>query len=361
MSVTPLDDLLSVETLSGLIQTFVDQAENRSCSALFSRAARPLFPLGDSATWDEIEFSRHLAPVSGPDSPHTRTKRLGRRKRTSAMAMVKVYKDLPAPHLFLNRAPGADTADAEAVLTAELEDMANLIANTKEFLACGALLGKIDVNPQLVPGSDVSFTVEFGNFEAQAQNSWADPVTKIRSAELIRLKRLFKDQSGMRAEVGVTEPTVEGYLVQNDEIREFAKEPLGDVILRNLTLTGVNPQWERLAGLSWRFTDGTYKPEGGPVTRYFPADHVLVLPAEQRLQQVLGWAEGKVHVPSGPVISAPEAATSMLTELRGSYAYAKVRDDPVGIRVYAGWYGLPVVLNPNAVMVFRVVPQAPAP
>jgi hypothetical protein len=42
------------------------------------------------------------------------------------MAMVKVYKDLPAPHLFLNRAPGADTADAEAVLTAELEDMANL-------------------------------------------------------------------------------------------------------------------------------------------------------------------------------------------------------------------------------------------
>ena len=57
----------------------------------------------------------------------------------------------------------------------------------------------------------------------------------------------------------------------------------------------------------------------------------------------------------------PGAATSLITELRGSYAYAKVRDDPVGIRIYAGWYGLPVVLNPNAGMVFRVVPQAPAP
>ena len=177
MAISPLDDLLSVDTLSGLIRTFVDQAENRSCSALFSRAARPLLPLGESATWDELEFSRHLAPISGPESPHTRAKRLGRRKRTSAMAMVKVYKDLPAPHLFLNRAPGADTADAEAVLTAELEDMANLIANSKEFLACGALLGRIEVSPQTVPGSDVSFTVEFGNFQGQAQDSWADPVT----------------------------------------------------------------------------------------------------------------------------------------------------------------------------------------
>ena len=361
MSVTPLDDLLSVETLSGLIRTFVEQAENRSCSALFSRSARPLLPLGDSATWDEIEFSRHLAPISGPDSPHTRAKRLGRRKRTSAMAMVKVYKDLPAPHLFLSRAPGSDTADAEAVLSAELEDMANLIANTKEFLACGALLGKIDVTSQTVPGSDVAFTVEFGNFMGQAQDSWADPTTKIRSAEMIRLKRLFKDQAGLRPAIGITEPGVEGYLVQNNEIREFAREPLGTVILRNLNLSGVNPQWEILAGLNWQFTDGTYKTENGPVKRYFPTDHVLVLPGEARLQQVLGWAEGKVHVPAGPVISEPGQATSLITELRGSYAYAKVRDDPVGIRVYAGWYGLPVVLNPNAVMVFRVVPQAPAP
>ena len=45
MAISPLDDLLSVDTLSGLIRTFVDQAENRSCSALFSRAARPLLPL----------------------------------------------------------------------------------------------------------------------------------------------------------------------------------------------------------------------------------------------------------------------------------------------------------------------------
>ena len=274
---TAIDDLLSVETLTGMIQTFADQAENRSCSALFSRAARPLYPEGDSASWDEVVFSRHLAPVSGPDSPHTRAKRLGRSKRSSSMAMVKVYKDLPSSHLFLQRAPGSNMADAEAVLTAELEDLANLIANTKEFLACGALLGKIEVSPQTVPGSDINFTVDFGNNKADAQQAWNDPAAEIRSKEMLRIKQLFKDQSGMRAAIGITEPTVEGYLVQNVEIREFAKQPLGAVILRNLNLSGVNPQWEILAGLSWQFTDGTYKPENADVQRYFPNDHVVVL------------------------------------------------------------------------------------
>ena len=358
---TAIDDLLAVETLTGMIKTFSDQAENRSCSALFARAARPLYPEGDSASWDEVQFSRHLAPVSGPDSPHTRAKRLGRSKRSSSMAMVKVYKDLPSSHLFLQRAPGSSMADAEAVLTAELEDLANLIANTKEYLACGALLGEIDVSPQTVPGSDIHFSIQFGVPKADALRAWSDKAAPIRSVEMLRLKQLFKDQSGMRAAIGITEPTVEGYLVQNDEIREFAKQPLGTVILRNLNLSGVNPQWEILAGLNWQFTDGTYKPENAGVTRYFPQDNVVVLPDEVRLPQVLGWAEGKVHVPAGPLAAGPQSALSLIQELRGSYAYAEVRTDPVGIRVYAGWYGLPVVLNPNAVLKYSVVPQPAAP
>jgi len=92
---TAIDDLLAVETLTGMIKTFSDQAENRSCSALFARAARPLYPEGDSASWDEVQFSRHLAPVSGPDSPHTRAKRLGRSKRSSSRNPRSSRRDSP--------------------------------------------------------------------------------------------------------------------------------------------------------------------------------------------------------------------------------------------------------------------------
>lgn len=361
MAITPLDDLLSVDTLTGLIKTFSEQGDNRSCTALFASAGRPLIPQGEAASWDELEFSRHLAPVTGGDSPHTRARLLKTRRRSSTMAYVKAYKDLPASHLFLNRAPGADMSDAEAILTTELEDLANLIANTKEFLACGALLGLIDVSPASVPGSELSFTVDFGNAKAQALASWADPTTKIRGKELIELKRLFKDQSGIMAQIAITEPGIEGLLVQNNELRELAKEPLGVVMMRNANPNGTNPQWDNVAGISFRFTDGTYKPEGGPVARYFPAGKVVVLPGEARLGQVLGWAEGKVHVPAGPVYGDVARATSMIRELRGSYAYAEVRTDPMGIRIYAGWHGLPVVLNPNAVMVFDALNPAPAP
>ncbi len=361
MAITPLDDLLSVDTLTGMIKTFTEQGENRSCTALFSRAGRPLIPLGDSASWDEVEFSRHMVPVAGPDSPHTRARLLTTRKRASTMAYIKAYKDLPAGHLFLNRAPGSDMADAEAVLASELEDLANLIANTKEFLATGALLGVIDVNPATVPGSELTFKVEFGNKTAQALKAWSDKTTMIRSDEVLRIQQIFKDQSGLQAVIAITEPAVEGYLVKNDEVREFAKEALGLTILQNLNPNGVNPAWETLAGLSLRFTDGTYRPEGGPVMRYFPSGKIVVLPAEARLGQVLGWAEGKVFVPGGPVYGDAARATSMIRELRGSYAYAEVRTDPMGVRIYAGWHGLPVVLNPNAVMVYDAINPAPAP
>ena len=354
MPITSLDDLLSVDTLTGLIRTFADQSDNRSCTTMFAENARPLLPAGESVSWDEVEFSRHLAPVTGPDSPHTRTKRLGVRKRSSTMAMVKVYKDLPASHLFLQRAPGSNFQDAEAILSAELEDMASLIANTKEYLACRALLGKIEVDAQKVPGSDIAFTVEFGVPTLVAPTSWGNPATKIRAEELGKLKQVYKDQSGQRAEIVVTEPTVEGYLVSNPDVRELARDALGLTILNNLNLQGVNPQWALLGGLNFRFTDGTYKPEGGAIERYFPKDHLLVLPGLARMPQVIGWAEGKVHVPAGPLFGGAQGATSMIRELRGSYAYAEVRTDPMGVRVYAGWYGLPVVLNPNAILVYRV-------
>ncbi|MCO5171153.1 MAG: major capsid protein [Planctomycetes bacterium] len=361
MPTTSIDDLLSIDTLTGLVKTFADQSDNRSCTTLFARYARPLLPAGESVSWDEVEYSRHLAPVSGPESPHTRAKRLGVRKRGSALATIKVYKDLPASHLFLHRAPGTNVQDAEAILTAELEDMGNLIGNTKEFLAANALLGLIEVDPVRVPGSDVVFRVEFGVPELgvggnTGRRSWADPDTPIRSDELAKLKEAYKNQSGLRAEIVITEPRVEGYLTRNKDVRELAKDALGLTILNNLNGQGVNPQWALLGGLGFRFTDGSYKPEGGPITHYFPDDHLLVLPNESRLSQILGWAEGKVFVPGGSVFAGTQAATGLVRELRGTYAYAEVRTDPMGVRVYAGWHGLPLVLNPSAVLKFKVTP-----
>lgn len=359
---TPLDQILSIDMLTFNVKLFAEQREEHSASKLFATSGRPLQPRGHTASWDEVGFHRHLAPVTGRDSPHPRVKRLPARKRECVMATIKAYKDLPGSALWLQRAPGFDVADAEHVLSVELEDLAQIIANTREYLATGALLGRIEVSEQTVPGSEIEFTIEFGNRSARALSPWADPNTKIRSGELLRLKRLFKDEAGVKAGYALTEPGIEGQLVNNAEVKAFVKGKQAEAVLKNLTLTGTNPQWDGLAGLAWRFTDGTYKPEGGQVTRYFPQDTVVVLPEAPRLKDVLGYAEGVTHVPDGARFTlVPDAAPRAFRPVRGFYSYAVPMDDPFGIRLYAGWRGLPVILDPNAVLVYRTGAPAGVP
>jgi len=359
--ITAIDELLSVETMTDVFRVFADQGRQRACSRLFQTSAKTIRPDGETASWEEVVFSRGMAPVTGRSSPHPRGKRLGKKKRSCAMAMVKTYRDIPAPELFLERAAGKDVADAEAVLADELLDMANEIANTRELLACAALNGRIEVNEQTVPGSDIDFEVDFKVARLDAANPWDDPQTKIRSEEFQRIKETFEDNAFLEAAQVITEPTLDRYFVQNEENKEFVKESLGPQVLQNMQSNGRVPPWANLGGMTWSFTRGVYQPQdGGPVERYFPRDTAIVLPEDDQLQQVLGWAEGKVFVPAGPVYSEAQSAARSVRTLRGYYAYAKVRDDPIGVRVYAGWYGLPVVLNPRALLVFKVKPQ-PAP
>jgi len=352
----PIEDLCSVQTLTGLVRTFADQSENRICTDLFEKHAKLIRPQGDSATWEEVEFSRALAPIMGYESPHTQARRLGRVQRASPMIMVKVYKDLPGSLLWLNRAPGADMADASQVIAAELADAVNLVQNTKEYLACGALLGKIQVDPQRVPGSELSFEVDFQVPEFRSVD-WSDPAARLRSRELRRLKRRYKDGSGQRAGQVLVDESFEGLFVKNRELKGYAKEVLSRRILTKDT-RGSDTAWSGLAGLGWNFMDGTYQPEGGPVTSYWPSDTALVLPPEQRLRRVLGWAEGPVFLPAGPLVAPADDALSLVLQGRGHYAYARLHGNPAGIRLYVGWYGLPVVLDPQSLLRVNVRPQA---
>jgi len=75
-TITPMDELLSVDTLTGMIRHYADQAEERACTQLFQSNAKRLTPAGSTASWDEVEFNRHFAPVTGVDSPHTQARRL---------------------------------------------------------------------------------------------------------------------------------------------------------------------------------------------------------------------------------------------------------------------------------------------
>ena len=356
------EEHLSTKSLTNLVRVFADQRQERTCSGLFQTSALPIKPAGEVATWDEVRFSRHLAPVVGRDGPHPRAALLAPRKLQCAMASIKVMKDLPVPHLFFDVAASESAVEhGLRVLMEELQDLANLIANTREWLAAHALQGRIEVSEHTLPGSEIAFTIEFGTGRADAVSSWADELTRVRSHELIVLQRRFKGQAGVSPGVVLAGADVEGYLIKNLDVRGLAVARLGPAILRGKDKDGKNP-WDGLGGLSWRFMDGAFRPEGGPVTRYLQKDTLVVLPPAEQLRSVLGWAEGRVFVPKGPLTTTDlRHAVDLIQEQRGAYAYAEVRTDPVGIRIYAGWTGLPVVLNPDAVLVYRVVPAGSTP
>ena len=94
MPLTTLDDVLSIDTLTFLVKTFATQRDDHAVGKLFAKLGRPLKPKGETASWDEVRYHRHLAPVAGRDSPHPQVRRLGSQRRECVMASIKVYKDL---------------------------------------------------------------------------------------------------------------------------------------------------------------------------------------------------------------------------------------------------------------------------
>lgn len=346
---SPYESLFGTETLTGLIRTFDSEPGNRNCTGIFARNAKKLMPEGTLAKWDEVVGSRHLAPVVGSEEPAPRQANKAKTTKTSAMAHVRVSKFISGDRLFDDRAPGKLVPDAEAVIAEELMDLNNLIGNTKEFLCASALLGTITVSSATVPGSTMTFTVSFSPQTINATNSWASSGTKIISSELKTIKKTYKDTSGFNAAEVIIDPDIESYLQGNNEAKGFVANALGANFLLGGTLDGAALGGLRFGGLSWQVTDGVYKPEGGLVTRYKTGDKAIFLPSAAQQREVLGWVEGYGKVPAGPVFTPGGRGAVRQASSRGNYAYAMTSGDPVGIKLIAGWVGLPVLLNPNGV------------
>lgn len=348
INVTLDEALFGVETLTDTIRSFAEEDGARACTPLF-RAGRQIIPDGNSASWTELQFSRHLAPITGRDAPHVQVAPETEIPRASAMASIKVYKDLPASTLLRRRAPGSSIADKRVVINNALEDLNKLIGNSIELMCSQALsTGSITVNVTNYPGSQVTFTVTFTGFATYTYTtSWAIVSTKISSAEMVLVEQAFRAATGRAVKRAVINATTKGYLSQNTEVQQLGAFAYGAAILAGAAanlgaaLPGLN-----LGGIAWAQADGVYKPVGGSATNYFPTKVAAFLPGD--LRNTLALAEGFGDVPMGDSVeSAPQ---------RGLYAYAAVNPDTPSVRLYAGWNGLPIILCPQEVMVGTVAP-----
>jgi len=353
---TPLATVLSTSALTEMCQSFLG-AQPRPMLGLFE-GGRPLttdlaLSTGDSiATWDQVTGRRHLAGFVGGSSPAQEVERVGVETKTSACAHIKLFKRLPGSVLLNENAPGMMRPDAQAIVRMAMQDMANTIADTIER-ACGLILstGKFTASKANFPDTQMIFDLDFGassNTAFTRSAAWATTSTKIVSNDVpLPLKRSYINATGEDAGHVVYGPTVEAAILANVEFQALAAQQAGMTIIQGAGL-GATVQQFKIGGLNWVPTSGTFKPRGGSVTPFFPADTIAVLP--NNLGDTLGMAYGRAVVPSGQVFGKPgNAAASLLTlSEQGVYSWAEVQGN--GVVLHAGIVFLPVNLNPINLM-----------
>lgn len=352
----PITSVLAPATLTGLVSSFLSD-QPRPMSSLFQSGRRLTADLmettGDTiATWDHVTGRRHLAGFVGPSSGSQEVAREGVETKTSACAHIKIHKRLPGSVVINERAPGMATASQQQVINLALKDLSNMIADTIER-ACGLVLstGKFTASKANFPETQLVFDLDFGASSNQAftrSAAWATPSTKIISNDVPKLiKKPFVENSGEHAGRVIYGPSVEASILGNTEFQSLASQQAGITIIQGAGL-GATVQQFRIGSLDWVPSYGTFKPSGGSVTPFFPADTIAVLP--QSLEDTLGMAWGREVIPAGPVFGQGAASAGAMLQLspEGVYSYAEMQGN--GVILHAGIVFLPVLMNPGNLM-----------
>lgn len=356
---TDYERLFGVRSLNGKVEAFGRDVIRTNVFTSKFKAGRPLMAEDGTCEWDEIQFSRALAPVTGHAAKFPEGADLTQVNRRSAVAHIKRSKRLDPYRMFWERAPGQLKPDAKAYVEARMQDAVNEISATIEYLCAESMRGTLTVNSTNIPDSTQAFTISYSPNTYTASNGWATASTKILSAEIPALKQDVEQLCGMAPAQAIAGSTVEAYFTGNTEVQAFGVSQLGE---RFITQSGSQrgPMLGGLAvgGLSWTATEGGYVPVGGSFTRYMPTtDEAIVLPADSELRDVLGFAEGRGLIPAqeyGPASAAAELIAP--APQAGFYAYAMLEGNGPFILLNVGYVGLPVVLRPSAVCVANLVP-----
>jgi hypothetical protein len=357
---TQFDRVFGVRSLSDLVVAFgAEEALDSMGQNLFTRG-RVMEPAADVVEWDEFQLHRHLAPVTGRDSPFPLLEHATRINRTSSMAHIKIAKVIPAAKLYHEREPGMLVPNAQGVVDQEARDLVKIVRKTIEYLSWRSLEGSCVVSAATIPGSELTFTITYAVNTYTAAAAWTTAGTKILSVELPALKRDHLQSAGMLLRQVVADGTVIGSIYGNTEVQGFLQNQLGEQFARaGVVMQGPAFDGFELGSLNWASNESGYVPQGGAYTKYISAtDRAVGLPADGELRDVLGMALGRGFVPAGPDVAPMAGAAGMVmpAPTRGFYSYAERCTDPAGVKVYVGWVGLPIVLFPAGVTLIDTVP-----
>jgi len=361
------DRIFNRLSMTGMVESFAGNALDNVMRSKFAPLTGGELAKPDGLVeWDEVQFGRGMAGVSGKGAP-TVSVNTTTVTRNAKPLHVAVDVDLKPAKLYSDRDAGQMQPDAQGYVDRQLENGVSQIVKRVEKAAHQALLGSI----ANIAGVDQStFTYTYGVNTYTASASWATAGTDILGSELRLLREDCVQTSGhLPAEVYIR-GAAEGYIRGNTGVTNLLSDNAKDALRTAGTFQGMTLNGQRFGNLDW-FTNDAGAVISGTYTEYQPTDDVaIVLPSPDVQRNVLGMALGRTFQPSGAglaTLSASEAgvagsaaAASMVVPTSpGWYAYAMrvlLPGEAMRIVVRIGWLGLPVLLQPNAVCVADLIP-----
>jgi len=345
---TAVETLFGVRTLTGMLKTFADDSRDKFFRSFFEKGTKSRVD-GNTFEWDEVTYSRELAPIIGSSSPAPMTPVTNRVNRVASMVDIKHHCFIPGDRLYRERAPGELKANAQAVVANEINNLRNMIEKTLEWLCVKTLLGSVPISPANVPGSDYTQTLTYTTTAFTKGADWDTAATLIASSEVPTMVDAFTKATGHVPGTVLHNVTVEEQCLQNTEIKTLCANQAyaGRILLSsakdNRVLDGL-----RLGNLTWLKSLGYYN-LNGVTTRFCPDKTIIVLPEDDLLPQVLGLAEGCGLIPR-TAYGAEGDLGIFDVAAPGFYAYCVLSPNPIGIQLFAGWRGLPYLRWPTGIM-----------
>ena len=180
--------------------------------------------------------------------------------------------------------------------------------------------------------------------------SWDDPTADI-VGQIEDLQVKSAEDTGMLLSHAIYGSNVLGNLIANNQIGEFLKADGGlSTSFGKLKIPDgfLEMTW-------WSGSKALYAQDDGTIFKWFDPDALVLMPDVSPMWYAM--LEGTSAVPTdlGSVMDDPLGSIANLQEVRGPFSYARVTDDPVGIKHIAGDTFLPVSKVPAALFILNTV------